>query len=185
MNYIKTTTFLSFVLMLAMTGSAQAANQGINFFYGLGLTAMSSDEKAVLEYDAAAGGEVIFGMEEDGWAFEYSGFRTAEAGTNNAAIDYSTKMTQFSLAYRTLEKGKMYYKIKVGNMTADYDYSDTTALLETEGSFVGVGLGLRTSRDARLELEYSIYSSDDIDTAHMVTLRYLFGGAPYEGAEAF
>jgi len=184
MNFIKKTAFLSFVLMLAMTAGAQAANQGIHFYYGVGLTAMLSDEK-VPELDAAGGGEVIVGMEEDGWAFEYSGFKTAEAGTNNAALDYTTSMTQISLAYRTIEKGKMYYKIKVGNMTADFDFTGTTATAETDGTFVGLGLGMRSNKDARIELEYSLYSSDDIDNTHMITLRYLFGGAPYQGAGSF
>ena len=184
MNFIKKTAFLSFVLMLTMTAGAQAANQGISFFYGVGLTAMSSDEK-VPELDAAGGGEIIVGIEEDGWAFEISGFKTAEAGTNNAALDYTATMSQISLAYRTIEKGNKYYKIKAGNMTADFDFTGTAGEAETDGSFVGLGMGIRTKKDARIELEYSLYSSDDIDNTHMITLRYLFGGAPYEGAGSF
>jgi len=181
MNFIKRTAFLSFVFMLTMSAGAQAGKQGINFFYGVGVTGLSSSEKTP-EFDAAGGGEVIVGFEEDGWAVEYSGFKTLESGTNTTNLDYTASITQLSLAYRTIEKGKMYYKFKAGQMTADFNFTGATATAETDGTFVGLGLGMRTSREARIELEYSLYSSDTIDTTHMFTLRYLFGGAPAENA---
>jgi Outer membrane protein beta-barrel domain len=183
MNFNKNTAFLSFVLMLVMSAGAQAGNQGIHFFYGVGVTGVSSAEKVKTpELDAAGGGEFMIGLEEDGWALEYSGIRTLESGTNTTNLDYTASITQLSLAYRTIEKGKMYYKIKAGQMTADLDFTGNTAAAETEGNFVGLGLGMRTKKDARIELEYSLYSSDDIDTTHMFTLRYLFGGAPFDGS---
>ena len=181
MNFMKKTAFLSFVLMLVMTAGAQAGNQGIHFFYGVGIAGISSDEE-VPEFDIAGGGEVIVGFEEDGWAIEYSGIKTAESGTNAPTVDYTASITQISLAYRSIEKGKMYYKIKAGQMTADYDFTGATTMAETEGNFVGLGMGMRTKKDARIELEYSLYSSDDIDNMHMFTIRYLFGGAPSDSS---
>jgi len=181
MNFIKRTSFLSFVFMLVMSTGAQAGRQGINFFYGLGITGLSSSEKTP-EFDAAGGGEVIVGFEEDGWAVEYSGFKTLSSGTNTANVDYAASITQLSLAYRTIEKGKMYYKIKAGQMTADFNFTGATATAVTDGNFVALGIGMRTGREARVELEYSLYSSDTIDNTHMFTLRYLFGGAPSASA---
>ena len=180
MNLIKNTAFLSFFLMLLMSAGLQAGNQGIHFLYGVGVAAVSSDEKAI-EYDITAAGEFSAGIEEDGWALMYSGYKTVEAGTNTAALDYVATMTQTSLSYRTIEKNKMYYKISGGQMTMDFDYSGNTAVLETTGNFVGLGLGMRTDKEGRVELDYSVYSSDEIDTTHMLTLRYVFGGAPFTG----
>lgn len=185
MNFIKKIAFLSSALMLTMAVGAQAGNQGIHFYYGVGAAAVISDEDATVEFDAAVGGEFIVGIEEDGWGFEYSGIRTAESGTNVSATDYTATITQASLAYRTIEKGKTYYKIKAGSMTMDFDFTDATATAATDGTFVGLGMGMRVKKDQRIELEYTLYSSGDIDTTHMVTLRYLFGGAPYEGAGTF
>jgi len=183
MNFTNKAALLSCVLMLALATSAQAGNQGIDFFYGIGVVAVSSDEDTGgLEFDVAGGGEFIVGVEEDGWAFEYSGVRTVESGTNNAALDYTASITQLSLAYRTIEKGKIYYKIKAGSMTLDIDFSDATPLVATDGNFVGLGMGMRTGKETRMELEYTLYSSDDIDTTHMITLRYLFGGTPSASA---
>ena len=178
-------TALSFVFMLATAVSVQAGNQGIHYYYGAGLAVMSSDEQSI-ELDATAGGELILGIEEDGWALEYSGFRTMDAGTSiSSTTDYSASMTHVSLGYRTIEQDGIYYKIKAGSMSADFDFSDATVTAETEGNFIGVGMGMRMSKDSRVELEYSLYSSDDIDTTHLITLHYLFGGAPYEAAGTF
>jgi hypothetical protein len=186
MNLINKTAFLSSVLMLVMATGAQAGNQGIDFFYGVGIVAMSTDEDiGGLEYDMAGGGEFMLGVEEDGWAFEYSAIRMLEAGTNNTALNYTAAATQLSLAYRTIEKNNIYYKIKAGSMTLDIDFSGTTPFFATDGDFVGLAMGMRTGQEARVELEYTLYSSDDIDTTHMLTLRYLFGGSSYQGTGVF
>ena len=185
MNLIKNTAFLPFFVMLLMSAGVQAGNQGISFLYGVGVAGVSSDEKAI-EHDATGAGEIFVGIEEDGWSLTYSGFKTLEAGTNRANIDYSATLTQTALSYRTIERNNIYYKLSAGQMTANIDYTGAAIpLLKTTGNFMGLGMGLRMDREERMELEYSVYSSDEVDTTHMLTLRYIFGGAPFVGAGAF
>ncbi|MCW9013630.1 MAG: hypothetical protein OQL06_07585 [Gammaproteobacteria bacterium] len=186
MNHKRNILMLTVCFLLTATSMAHAGRQGVSFFYGLGLSAMAPQDDAVssigvTELDPSANAELILAFEEDGWAFEYSGSRGLESATDNAAIDYSASSTQLSLAYRTLETGTMYYKYRVGQMDIDFNYTGTTETLTTSGTVFGLGMGWRRGLDERMEVEYSLYSSSDIDTTHMLTLRYIWGGSPYEG----
>ena len=42
----------------------------------------------------------------------------------------------------------------------------------------GIGMGKRTAKDTRMELEYMFYSSSDVDNTHMIVFRYIFDGTP-------
>lgn len=165
--------------ILMATTSVTTAGTGIDFLYGVGIGAFSSDEQSkVAELDASAAGEFIFGFEEDGFAFEITAMRGAEAGTAVSTRDYTATASSTALSYRTIEDNNQYYKFKFGKMSVDLDFSDTTATAETEGNIFGVGWGMRMNNNERLEVEYMFYSSSDIDNTHLVVLRYLFGGTP-------
>ena len=124
----------------------------------------------------------MFGAEEDGWALEAIGFSSVEAGTNNNTVDYSIGGSHIGLAYRTIEKNNSWYKVKVSGTKMNFDDSNTTVNYETSGLSYTIGWGLRISRDARLEVDYSFYNSDDLlDPVHMLTARYFWGGSEYLG----
>lgn len=167
-----------FSILMVVSSLAFAGKEGVSMYYGLGLGAASVTDSGL---DPAAAAELILGIEEDGWAVEYTVFRSAETGTDISTIDYTVSGTQTVLAYRTVESGGMYYKIKYGNADADIDFSDTTATVVTDGNVYGLGMGMRMGRDERLELEYNLYSSDDMNDVHMLVLRYMFGGSTGNG----
>ena len=167
-----------FTLLMASTSVAMAG-KGIDFLYGVGGGVFYSEDKTnITELDAAAAAEFIIGFEEDGFAFEMAVANTLEAGTAVSTRDYKASIQNTTLAYRTIEKNKKYYKIKFGSMKVDLDFSDATSTLTADGNVFGVGMGMRMARDERMELEYMFYSSSDIDNTHMLVLRYLFGGTP-------
>ncbi len=166
---------VSIFTLLMVSTSVAMAGKGVDFLYGIGGAAFFSEDKTM---DAAAAAEFMFGFEEDGFAFEVALANTMESGTAVSTRDYKASIQQTTLSYRTIEKNKMYYKVKFGSMKVDLDYSDTTATLATDGNVFGLGIGRRMAKDTRMELDYMFYSSSDIDNTHMLVFRYLFGGTP-------
>jgi len=166
------TTFLVF-----MSANSQAGRQGISFYYGLGLGVVAPSES-----DIGGTGDIMFGIEEDGWALELVGYGSIEAGTDNPAVDYSVSGNQIGLAYRTIEENGSWYKFKVSGTDMDFDLSSATTDSATSGTSYTIGWGMRMNREARLEIDYSYYDSDDLtDPVHMATLRYFWGGSDYQG----
>lgn len=170
-------------LLVLMSASSHAGRTGVNSFYGLGLGA------AVLpDADAAPTGEVIIGIEEDGWALEGIAFASTEVGTDVSTVDTSISGKEIGLGYRSIEKNHRYYKFKVSKTDLDIEtkttsgtttFSNTTT---TEGNSYTVGMGFRMDRDARLEVDYVYHNNDDLtDPVHFLMFRYLWGGAPYQG----
>ena len=165
----------TFLMMVSV--ESQAGRQGISFYYGLGLGIV-----APTDLDIAPTGDVMFGIEEDGWALEFIGYGSIEAGTNNTAVDYSVSGSHIGLAYRTIESNGQWYKFKVSGTDMDFDFSNTTVEAETTGNSYTIGWGMRMKREARLEIDYSYYKSDDLnDPVHMATIRYFWGGSEYTG----
>jgi len=166
------TTFLIF-----MSVNSQAGRQGINFYYGLGLGVIAPPN-----IDVSASGDVMLGIEEDGWALEGIAFIGNEVGTDNTSVDTSASGTHIGLAYRTIERNNNWFKIKVSATSMDFDDTDSSDNVKTNGVSYTLGWGIRMSREARLEIDYSYYDSSDIpDPVHMATLRYFWGGAEYNG----
>ncbi|RDH81476.1 MAG: hypothetical protein DIZ80_15460 [endosymbiont of Galathealinum brachiosum] len=163
---------------MLMSVESQAGRQGISFYYGLGLGAV-----APTDFDVSATGDLMFGIEEDGWALELIGYGSVEAGSNNSAVDYSVSGNHIGLAYRTIEKDGQWYKFKVSGTDMDFDLSNTTTDTVTSGNSYTFGWGMRMNREARLEIDYSYYKSDDLaDAVHMATVRYFWGGSEYQGS---
>ncbi|MCW8853296.1 MAG: hypothetical protein OQK76_08870 [Gammaproteobacteria bacterium] len=165
------------MLLVAASTTSFAGRQGINFLYGIGGGGIYADSSnPAIDYDVAPSGNIFIGFEEDGWAIEYASFKSIESGTSVAGLDYSVSGTQTSLAYRTVESGRTYFKIKYGNADLDYSYSNNLEAL-TDGKIYGVGMGWRLKRDERLELDYGFYSgSQGADDVHMLMVNYMFGG---------
>jgi len=167
---------------------AWGGNEGVFLYYGAGLGAMAIDEKSgFIGYDPAGIGSILVGIEEDGWALEYTGFQTTEAGTDLSAFDYKVSGSVVSLGYRTLEKGNMYYLFSYGKGKADFDLIDTATDAKATGTMDGkvitLGIGLRLQSKDRMEMNYSLYDPSSADTSfiskvHMLNFRYLFDGAP-------
>jgi len=179
---------LSISAML-LSANSYAGRQGINFFYGVGLSAVAPDEIGVpsilsIEADPTAAASIMLGFEEDGWSLEATGFTSLEQGSNISLVDYSISGTDIGLAYRSIEKHGRYYKIKYAQSDVDIDFnvSGSTLTAETSGKSYTLGLGLRTSRENRIEVDYTFHDSDDLsDAVHMISIHYLWGGAPYLG----
>lgn len=179
---------IKMVMLGAMLGSAtqaSAANEGVAFFYGLGLGGVMLEEQVAGQdlFDPAAGASVFLGIEEKGWALEYSVAKTMDAGTLNPAIDYAVTFTHTSLGYRSIEKNKRYYLIKFGKADVEFDLkggglTGATDGATFEGNVYTLGIGWRMDKDERLEFDYSMYSSSDVDNVHILTARYLWGGNP-------
>jgi len=166
------TTFLVF-----MSANSQAGRQGISFYYGLGLGIV-----APADSDIGGTGDIMFGVEEDGWALEAIGYGSIEAGTDNPAVDYSVSGTHIGLAYRTIEENGSWYKFKVSGSEMNFDLTNSAVESETTGTSFTIGWGLRMNREARLEIDYTYYDSDDlVDPVHMATFRYFWGGSDYQG----
>mgnify|MGYP006921586816 CR=1 FL=1 len=179
------------VAFLAAATQAQAGREGVSYYYGIGLGAMQVDEPAgSLGLDTAIDGNLFFGLEEDGWALEYMGFRTADTGTDVSNLEYRIGGNIISLGYRTLETGSTYYKFAYGQANADVDVMNTTTNGTVSGSFDAnvytVGWGMRLQSKNRFEVNYSYIdaSGDETNTAskiHMINARYMWGGSEPSG----
>lgn len=183
MKLKQTLLFTASSLLILASASSQAGRQGIDFYYGLGLGAAQP-----ADVDASATGEIILGIEEDGWAIEGIAYNGLDAATEATNTDYSLSGTELGLAYRTIEKSNRYYKIKFSRADIDYETintaTDTSTTAETSGKSYTVGIGFRMDREARLELDYTYHNNDDFsDPVHFVNLRYLWGGSPYQGRD--
>ncbi|MDH5472134.1 MAG: hypothetical protein OEY61_04700 [Gammaproteobacteria bacterium] len=182
MKHKQTSQLILFALLISASAVSFAGRQGVSFFYGIGLGAAYIDESApALEFDAAASGEFTVGLEEDGWAVEYSGYQTIETGTSLSTLDYKLKGSSASLSYRTVESGGNYYKIKYGNADTDVSWSNGATTTKVNGNVYGLAMGFRLEKEKRMEIEYDFFSADSASgfaDTHMVTLRYLFGGTP-------
>jgi hypothetical protein len=183
--------------LLSFAGTALAGKQGINFYGGLGLSAVSPNSVDGFEYDTAAGGNAFLGVEEDGWFLEYLGLATTKTGTKdpNALItdpetEYAVRGGVGLLGYRTLEtKGGLYFLLSAGIASLDTTVYQTGQPNETgsfSGNVVSIGMGMRLDKTERIELDYSFMrltedEVPDVDfDAHMLTLRYIWGGNPYD-----
>lgn len=168
-------------LMLVMSASSQAGRQGISYYYGLGLGAA-----APANADVSATGEILLGIEEDGWAFEGIAYSGIDAGTDATSIDYNVSGTELGLAYRTIEKNDRYFKIKFSRADLDLETINTTTdasfTTATSGNSYTLGIGFRMDREERLELDYTYNNNDDLDDPiHFINLRYIWGGSAYQG----
>ncbi len=172
---------------ILLSANSHAGRQGINFYYGLGLGLMVPGDvnSTVTGLAATANGEVIFGIEEDGWAIEGIAFNGFEAGSDIKNRDYTPSGSNVGLVYRTIEKKGTFFKYKISSTKMDFDYSDSTKSSSTSGNTYSFGYGWRMARDERMEVEYSFYKSGNStelkDPVHMLTAKYFWGGAPYEG----
>jgi len=166
-------------LLIFLSANSHAGREGVNAYYGLGLAATS-----ITDVDPAPTGQLIIGVEEDGWALEAIGYASTEVATEFSSVDASISGTEIGLAFRTIEKNERYYKFKYSMTDLDIDYISTvsTLTLETAGTSYTVGMGFRTSRVNRVEVDYTFHNSDDLsDAVHFISLKYLWGGAPYHG----
>jgi hypothetical protein len=176
--------------LLCVAGTAVAGKQGISFYGGLGLSAVAPKAVNGFEYDPAAGGNITLGIEEDGWFVEYIGVATVKAGTNNPNIEYAAQGGVGFFGYRTLEtKGGLYFLLGVGK--ASFEGTETQTglpddIMDYSGNAVSLGMGMRLDKTERIELDYSFMrlSEDDVPDsdfdAHMLTLRYIWGGNSYD-----
>ncbi|MFW2374114.1 MAG: hypothetical protein ACN4GM_13400, partial [Gammaproteobacteria bacterium] len=166
-----------FISALALIStSAFSGNQGISLYYGAGLGG------AKVDYDFTDSSENIgliqglVGIEEDGWSLEFTGHKYIKSGESWG------NSTSTAVGYRTVEQGGVYFKFKYGSLTTKDDDGSS------DGSVFGMGIGFRTERDRRLEIEYA-FTDQEVDDVgfssntklHMLTLSYLFAGAPYSG----
>jgi len=166
-------------LFVFLSANSHAGREGVNAYYGLGLAATS-----ITDVDPAPTGQIIIGVEEDGWALEAIGYGSTEVGTDASSVDVSVSGTDIGLAFRTIEKNERYYKFKYSMTDLDIDTITTggTTTNATTGNSYTFGMGFRTSRENRVELDYSYHKSDDLsDAVHFISLKYLWGGAPYHG----
>lgn len=183
MKLKQTLLFTASSLLILASASSQAGRQGIDFYYGLGLGAAQP-----ADVDVSATGEIILGIEEDGWAIEGIAYNGLDAGTDVTNVDYSLSGTELGLAYRSIEKNNRYYKIKYSRADMDFEAINTTTNVDrtTEGSgnSYTIGMGFRMDREARLEVDYSYHNIDELpDPVHFISLRYLWGGSPYQGRD--
>lgn len=174
------TTFLLF-----MSASSQAARQGVSFYYGLGQTTGLADNT---DFDLAIMGDIMFGIEEDGWALEATAFGGLDATSGDGVQDYSTSGTNFSFIYRTAGSSNWFkYKISITEMDFKYTTAPTN---KTDGLTYTIGWGFRASRESRIEIDYNFYSIGnqdnqpvnlEIDAMHMIRFSYFWGGPEYKG----
>lgn len=171
-------------LFIFLSANSHAGREGVNAYYGLGLGVSS-----LKTVDPAATGEIIIGIEEDGWALEGIAFSGTDAATDDPETDVSISGKEIGLAFRSIERNERYYKFKVSKTDLDIDNKETiagvttTTTALTEGKSYTVGMGFRMNREARLEVDYTYHNNDELaDAVHFVTLRYLWGGAPYHGS---
>jgi hypothetical protein len=175
--------------LFGFAGLAFAGKQGISFYGGLGLSALQPNKDAGVEYDPAFGGNAFLGIEEDGWSLEYLGLITVDTGTNFSNTEYAVSGGVASLGYRTLEtRAGLYFLLSVG--AANFDVTTSTPASEVvsklSGNTVTIGMGMRLDKTERMELDYSLARLESDSAAgsssntHMFTLRYLWGGNPYD-----
>ena len=180
-----------FAMGLAIVSTqSYAGRQGIHFLYGIGLSAAAPQVKTgVPSHDIAPVGEITAGVEEDGWAAEYSAMRSLDTGTDTSGMDYNTSIKVASLSYRTVETNNRYFKYKYGVMSQDFDYigAGSSPTATTSGNLYSFAVGFRMAQTERLEIEYGYYARKKENTTtsfltgtHMLTLRYLFGGVPFD-----
>ena len=188
-----------FRILLAMglalaSAQSHAGRQGIHFLYGIGLSAAAPQVKTgIPSHDIAPVGEITAGIEEDGWAAEYTAMRSLDTGTETSSMDYNTSIKVLSLSYRTVERDNRYFKYKYGVMSQNFDYISTTSApltgdsaVRTSGNLYSFAMGFRMGQTERLEVEYGYYARKSevssttpyLAGTHMLTLRYLFGGVP-------
>jgi len=166
-------------LLIFLSANSHAGREGVNTYYGIGLAATS-----ITDVDPAPTGQIIIGVEEDGWALEAIGYASTEVATEVSSVDVSISGTDIGLAFRTIEKNERYYKFKYSMTDLDIDSITTGATTTniTNGKSYTVGMGFRTSRVNRMEVDYTFHNSDDLsDAVHFISLKYLWGGAPYHG----
>jgi len=170
-------------LVVFLSANSHAGREGVNAYYGLGAGAAS-----IKNVDPAPTGQIVIGIEEDGWALEAIGFSSTEVGSDDPETDISISGTDIGLAYRTIEKNERYYKFKFSKIDLDLEAKETiasvttTTTTATTGNAYTIGMGFRTSRENRVEVDYTFHNNDDIsDSVHFLTLKYLWGGAPYHG----
>ncbi|TNF32899.1 MAG: hypothetical protein EP315_09065 [Gammaproteobacteria bacterium] len=185
MSFNNTIKMAMLGVMMGAATTASAAKEGVTFLYGLGVGGFMSDEQiaGVDAFDPAATASAFLGIEEKGWALEYTVGKSLDSATANPTVDYSITAAITTLGYRTIEKNKSYYLIKFGKADVDLDlkggnlpgYTDGETF---EGNVYSIGMGWRMGKEERLELDYSFYKSDDTDNAHLLTARYIWGGTP-------
>ncbi|MDH5484588.1 MAG: porin family protein [Gammaproteobacteria bacterium] len=191
MNFKQTMRVLLSTTLICGFSAVNAA-EGVSFYYGAGLGAMQLKDKPAAggEFSTAGVGEIFVGFEERGWAFEISRMASIDASTTIALLgdvedrEYSASGDQMSLSYRTVERNGIYYKIKYGKMESDTtliskDVGGTDQKFTVDDTLYGVGMGMRINREDRLELEYAYFkaSTDYSSAAHIINLRYIFGGS--------
>lgn len=186
-NQIKSLIALTALVMLP---GAYAGNQGVFLYYGAGAGGLVVDEKpGSISYDPAGFLSLFLGIEEDGWALEYRGFATADTATEFSNVDYSVSGNILSLGYRTIEKNGLYYKVQYGRVEGDTKQMTTilgvksTETFDSKAKAITLGIGMRLRKGNRIELDYSYVDPTEglstvVSKAHMVSLRYLFDGAP-------
>ncbi|VAW58882.1 hypothetical protein MNBD_GAMMA11-642 [hydrothermal vent metagenome] len=172
------TTFL-----MLICNNSHAAEQTIKLYYGLGGGVVVPQ---VNELDSGVLGELVLGVEENGWALEAVGFTSLETGTDAPTIDYSVQGYHLGLSYRSIMRNDSYYIFKIASTDMDFDFSgEITGTAPTSGINYSVGAGWRMASNQKLEAIYSYYDSDDIqDPIHMATLRYLWDNSPGTGSDA-
>ena len=74
-------------------------------------------------------------------------------------------------------------------MDQDFDYigAGSSPTVTTSGNLYSFAVGFRMAQTERLEIEYGYYARKKENTTtsfltgtHMLTLRYLFGGVPFD-----
>lgn len=162
--------------LLMLSTNSHAGREGISFYYGLGLGVA-----APTDYDAVAVSNVIFGFEEDGWAFEGIFLNTTKGESNVSGEDYSFSGSDVGIAYRTIENDKRWFKFKVSQIKGTLDRTQNIDVSEVAFT---LGWGMRASLDSRMEFDYTYFSPDELeDPIHMLTFRYIWGGAKYQGRD--
>ena len=162
----------------AMAKGAISENSGFYGGVGFGGLIGRGGDFTYNQSELLAG--ATLGYEDMGWAFEVKGATSLGLDTSSGG-DVDT-ISSAALAYRSLEKNGRYFKIKAGQQSASDDLSDETV--------IGLGIGYRTARDTRVEIEYEytsysfsnpILTSTTLDfPIHMISMNYLFGGASYD-----
>ncbi len=165
---------MTFALLLS--ANSQAGRQGINFYYGLGLgTALYTDSD--ITSDVMPTGELLFGIEEDGWALEGIGFGGLELNSDPLSIDGYN----LGIAYRTIERRNSWFKFKVSKTNIDVN-EDNGSRIEASGYSYAVGWGMRINRGTRLEFDYSFFTASRLNgSVHMIIGKFFWGGSKYQG----
>ena len=172
---LKYSLLIIFSLLLQFSANSYAGRQGISFYYGLGMGGEQSKD-----LDVTALGEAVFGIEEDGWLLEATGFASTEAGTSDPDANYSIQGYHFGIGYRTIERNDSYFKFLISRTKMDFNFTDDPIDEKTDGTSYSLGMGWRVDRGQRLEAIYTYYD-EDFAPVHMITVRYLWGGTPYHG----